>query len=331
VPPRHWEGGPVGVGQPQHPPRIVLDSPRVYEFGGVFPEVTYPLHYDDSYWYQGLRIKIDLRRMASLMLSNLRWILELLAMQAGGFLLGWGSCILLYKDKPRILSNLVQTWPAWSAGMAGICLYSMVHIETRYIGAYEVVLLLTAYAVVQAPGGRLATGIVVAALVWAVIGSASLTQEARLHLTRSTSANVSLQTARGFRKLGLHAPNDWWQVATDLQKLGLRANDKVASVSWSNRSNVLWARLARVHIVAETALDVDFWRLSEDDQRRTLAAMASAGASMAVSDETPPDPARAGGWRQAGTTNYYAYSLKELVEPAQSPAISVETGWDQRH
>jgi hypothetical protein len=128
------------------------------------------------------------------------------------------------------------------------------------------------------------------------------------------------------QKLTLHAANISWQVATGLQTLGLHVNDRVASVCWSNRKNVLWARLARARIVAETDLDVDFWRLSELDQRRTLAALARSGALMAVSDETPPDPTRAVGWRQAGSTNYYAYSLSQLLEPVQSSAIPAGVG-----
>ncbi len=114
--------------------------------------------------------------------------------------------------------------------------------------------------------------------------------------------------------------NIWWQAATGLQELGLHANDKVASVCYSNRSNVLWARLARAHIVAETDWSVDFWQLSEVDQRRVLLALARSGALMAVSDQAPPDPARAVGWRQAGSTRYYAYSLPQLLEPVQNGA-----------
>jgi len=78
-------------------------------------------------------------------------------------------------------------------------------------------------------------------------------------------------------------------------------------------------------------LYVDFWRLSEVDQRRTLTALAASGALMAVSDETPPDPTRAVGWRQVGGTNYYVYSLSQLLAPVQSSAISAGVGPGQRH
>src|ERR1700733_2292986 len=50
IPSRWWQGGPDSAGQPLHPPRIALASPRVYEFGGVFPQATYPIWYDFAYW-----------------------------------------------------------------------------------------------------------------------------------------------------------------------------------------------------------------------------------------------------------------------------------------
>jgi hypothetical protein len=292
---RWWQGGPSGSGQPKHPPRIALDSPRVYEFGGVFPEVTYPIWYDFSYWYQGLQVRIDPRRLASVMPGNLKGVLKLLALQGGGFVLGWGICLLLYsRDKTRIHKDLVATWPAWGASIAAILLYSAVHIEPRYVGAFAVVLPLTAFTAIHVPGKRLATGIAIGGLAWSMCFSSTTTVGGPGYpLWPTTTVNVS------------------WQVATGLQKLGLHPNEKVASVSYSNRRNVFWARLAKAHIVAEMDWNVDFWRLSEVDQRRALAALARSGALMAVSDETPPDPARAVGWRRAGSTSYYAYSLSQ--------------------
>src|SRR5208337_330223 len=87
---RWWQGGPAGAGQPLHPPRIALNSPRAYEFDGVFPKATYPIWYDFAYWYEGVRVWFDPHRQASVIRSNLKWILKLLAKQGGGFFIGWG-------------------------------------------------------------------------------------------------------------------------------------------------------------------------------------------------------------------------------------------------
>jgi hypothetical protein len=308
---RWWQGGPPRAGQPHHPPRIPLDSPRVYEFGDVFPKVTYPIWYDFSYWYEGVQVWIDPPRLANVTWGNLKWTLKLLALQGGGFLLGWGICFLPYRHKARIFKDLATMWPAWGTCIAAILLYSTVHIETRYIGAFGTVLLLTAYTAIHVRGKQQAVGSAVIGLLWAIIFAPEPTLGARYLPWSSTQGSGS------------------WQAATGMQKLGLHANEKVASVCYSNRKNVLWARLARVHIVAEADWNVDFWRLSEADQRRVLEALARSGALMAVSDEAPPDPARAPGWRQADSTNYYAYSLSQLSEPIQNTAIRAAVSLDQ--
>ena len=66
---RFWQGGPPKAGRPIHPARIALDSPRVYEFGGVFP-VTYAIWYDNSYWYRGLHLWFSPRRLAHTYFRN---------------------------------------------------------------------------------------------------------------------------------------------------------------------------------------------------------------------------------------------------------------------
>lgn len=311
---RWWQGGPDRAGQPQHPPSVALNSPRVYEFGGVFPRATYPLWYDFSYWYQGVRVWVDPQGLVSVIRNNIKWMLTLLARQGGGFVLGWGICVLLYEKKARIFREFVAMWPAWGPCVIAILFYSTVHIETRYIGAFVAVLLLTAYSATYVRSRWLAAGSALVGLLWAIIFAPAPTVGARYLPWSRTPGSIS------------------WQTATGLQKLGLHSNDKVASVCYSNRNNVFWARLARAHIVAETAWDVNFWRLSESDQRRVLATLAHSGASMAVSDERPPDPARALGWRQVGKTNYYAYSLSQLSEPVQESIIQAAVGTVQsRH
>jgi len=292
---RCWQGGPVQAGQPEHPPRIALDSPRVYEFGGVFPNVTYPIWYDSSYWYQGLRTWIDPRLLATEMRSNLKGFVKLVALQAGGFLLGWGICFLLYRNKLGVLQDLALTWPAWLASIGAILLYSAVHIEPRHIAAFATVLLLTAYSAIHVLDKRIVGGVAATALLWALLFSSNTTARASTYVPWYSTPT-----------------NDSWQVAASLQELGLYPEDKVASVCYSNRANVIWARLARVHIVAETDWNVDFWRLSDADQGRVLGALAHTGALIAVSDEPPPNPARAVGWLQVGNSRYYAHSLSQL-------------------
>jgi hypothetical protein len=295
IPFRYWQGGPARAGNPLHPPRIELDSPRVYGFEGAFPQATYPLWYDFAYWYQGIRTWFPPRREAGVIRSNVEWTLELLVKEGAGFLLGWGICFLLSKRKAEFLKNVADLWPAWVTSITAILLYCSVHIEARYIGTFAVLLMLTAFSAIGIGRKRLAAGITLVGLLCAISFAAGPTAGAH------------------YLPWGNRSSNDWWQVASGLQEMGLHPDDKVASVCYSNRANVLWARLARAHIVAETDWDVDFWRLSESDQRRVLDTLAQSGALLAVSDVPPPDPARAVGWLRVGDTKYYAHSLSTAV------------------
>src|SRR6202043_197394 len=57
--PMFWEGGD-GSGTPKHPVRIILSSPRVYEFGQPVAG-SYPVWYDSSYWMDGRAIHFQRR------------------------------------------------------------------------------------------------------------------------------------------------------------------------------------------------------------------------------------------------------------------------------
>ena len=292
---RFWQGGPAKAGKPQHPPRVVVDSPRVYEFGNVFP-VTYPVWYDPSYWLRGLQVWLDPSQLMHKMRSNAKGVAKLLVCQGGGFLLGWALCFLLQKDK-SVPTRLIPALLAWSASIAAIVLYCLVHAEPRHLGAFAAVLFLVPFTVIHIPGKRLAATVAGLGLVWAAcFYSVTTTQGERFRPWARTPENVS------------------WQVANSLHHLGLTAGDKVASVCCDVIQNVRWARLARAHVVAEVDCNASFWRLSEADRQRVLAALLSSGAKWAISDEPPPASEPAVGWQRVGLTNYYVYSLSDHIE-----------------
>jgi hypothetical protein len=291
---RFWEGGPAKAGQPQHPARVVIDSPRVYEFGGVF-SATYPIWYDPSYWSRGLQVWLDPTQLIHNMRSNAKGVAKLLVYQGGGFLLGWVLCWFLQEHR-SVPTRRPPTLLAWMVSAAAIVLYCVVHVEPRHLGAFAAVLFLVPFAMVQIRSKRLAATVAGLGLIWAAcFYSVTTTQGERFRPWDSTPENVS------------------WQVASGLQRLGLTAGDKVASVCYGMH-NVRWARLARVRIVAEVDRDSNFWRLSDADQQRALTALSSSGAKMAISDEPPPASQHAAGWKRIGSTSYYVHLLSSQIE-----------------
>jgi hypothetical protein len=247
--------------------------------------VTYPIWYDSSYWYQGMRIWFDPARFAKSLSRNLRGVTILILRRGFAFLLGLAAFFLFCPDKRLVPRRLAGMWPVWVPGVVGLLLYSILVIETRHLGAFVALVLLSLYVVlpVTARGVKWSPWVIlVLGLLW---GSR--------YLPSDYAAPVNIAE----------------QVAAGLTRLGLRPNDKVASVCYSNNVNVFWARLAKAHIVAETAIQVNFWALTPPDQQRVLKTLARSGATIAVSDRPPPQPSAVHGWIRVGNTNFFADPL----------------------
>jgi hypothetical protein len=103
--------------------------------------------------------------------------------------------------------------------------------------------------------------------------------------------------------------NEAWQIANDMESLGLQPHEEFATVCCMGPRSVFWAHLIRAQSVSQLDLNVKFWELSQTDQQRVLAAMASTGAKFVVSEVPPPNPQQALSWKRVGSSNYYAYPL----------------------
>lgn len=115
------------------------------------------------------------------------------------------------------------------------------------------------------------------------------------------------------------------EVANEMHRLGLRPGDRIASLEFSLIDTMIWARLARVSIIAEVyywpqrpaTFANDFWRADSSSQEKVIQALAEAGARAIVSLK-PPSVASPAGWQQAGNTQYYIYWLHPLESASPS-------------
>lgn len=284
---RNWQGGPDRAGNPIHPARIALESPRVYEFGGIFP-TTYPMWYDVSYWFRGLHVWLAPRGFIRNTIRDFTGVAKLMVCQGGGFLAGWAFCFLRSKAK---WTEAFPARPVWFVGLGAIFLYCAVHCESRYLAAFFAIFFLIPFVALRDLKMRWAVSVAVIGLVCAV-------------------SFASISIGEKFLPWENTPVNTFWQVATGLQKLGLKPGDNVGlACGGQGMPNSRWARLARVHIVAEMDRGADFWQLSQAKQQEVLGALAASGAKLAVTNLPPPGGADANGWVRVGSTTYYAHPL----------------------
>jgi hypothetical protein len=301
---RFWQGGPAKAGKPDHPVRIILDSPRVFEFGGVFP-VTFPVWYDESYWYHGLHMYFAPRLLVREFGKNFYSLAKVLLCQGGGFLIGWILCFLLQKDKTD-REGTRPAWLAWLISLATLLFLCAVHLEPRHIASVVAVLFLVPFTSLRGRVGNLLAGAVaVGGLVWAL-------------------SFASVTTLRGEPMIPFQVTpqNDAWQLGNDMQRLGLQPHDEFATVCCVGPRSVFWAHLMRAHIVSQLDWNLNYWQLSESDKKRVLAALASTGAKFAVSEVPPPDSGQAAGWERVGSSSYYVYPLSGLAGASKTDSES---------
>ncbi len=301
---RFWQGGPRKAGQPIHPVRIILESPRVFAFGGVFP-VTFPVWYDESYWYRGLHLYFAPRLLAREYGKNFYSLAKVLLFQGGGFLIGWVLCFLLQKDKVH-REGMRPAWVAWLISVATLLFLCAVHLEPRHIASVVAVLFLVPFISLTGRISKfLAGAVAIGGLVWAL-----------------SFSSVTTLRGEGMFPFQVTPQNEAWQLANEMQGIGLQPHEEFATVCCVGPRSVFWAHLIRAHIVSQLDWNLKFWPLSERDQKRVLAALASTGAKFAVSEVPPPDPGQAAGWKRVGSSSYYVYPLSGLVGTAKTNSES---------
>ncbi|HEX6751043.1 MAG TPA: hypothetical protein VF092_27385 [Longimicrobium sp.] len=275
-----WEGG-GGTGTPAHAPRVVYPSPRVYAFAAPVPG-TYPLWYDASYWYEGIRPPVNLPLQAKVVGSALYHV---------WYPIGIAFFPLVVLAGALVATGLLRApdrsaWLVALPSLATFAAYSMVHIEMRFIGAQLcVVLLLFLATLAPAEEGdwRLPAAVLAAAVL-----------------------PLAMDLARSGGRMAVNAmqagpENAAWAQARALHAADVPRGARVGLITtWQieDGARSFWARAGRMRIVAETWDAREFWSAPPAVQQAVLDAMERAGATVVVAAHAPSCPPERG-WRAA--------------------------------
>ena len=356
----HWQGEEPVHGTPVHPTRKIYDDPPMYEFGTPF-KVTYPPWYDPSYWYEGVKPRIDLRRQLSVIARNTKALLLFMANSPGSALPSQltyysidstdktiGSllalfCVIVLANVARlaVFRGVAEYWFVLLPIGAVLCAYVLLHIEGRYIAAYVVVLWMVLFRSVAIPHSEESKRIFTAILTSAAVIAA-------VTIAISTGRTV-FDAARYFVNGNTEAPlfqsgYTNWKVAKYLHDAGLRAGDPVGAVGWTY--SAYWARMARVHVIAEVPAEGEtaFWSSGAAKRALVMQLFRDVGAKAVVAkagyinkqqqhvwdlhalpgqvaplpipmpNSTAPDSSAPVDWEHIGDTDYYVYVFRTSGE-----------------
>lgn len=299
----HWQGEPPGDGVPVHPSRQIFDNPPIYEFGSPIGG-TYPISFDQSYWYEGVVVRFDPANQLRQLISSALYYADLFVYQQAALLFGLALLYGFRRCDDFSAGTGLRRWLLSGLGLMGLLLYAPILVAGRYVGAFVLLFWSDLLAHVRVPD----TGF-----------SRRVVHSASLLMILFLLTNIAVFNLQGLARVSGHsepsspagpavAP-DWpGEVAEQLHGLGIQPGDRVGVIGYGFDS--FWARLARVQIVAEMlGWEADpFWLGDDALQADVLEAFSSTGAEAVVAENVPPYASLVG-WHRVGNSNYYILPL----------------------
>jgi hypothetical protein len=147
----NWQGEPVASGVPKHPTRQITVNPTIHEFNGPV-QGTYPPSYDPSYWNEGRRATFNLGSQLSVILHHVPHVAELLLLAQPNLTAGF--LFLLFWSSRGFLCGLLRHWDLLAISLSIVALYMLVHFESRFVGAFVVLIWISVFLSLRLPASR---------------------------------------------------------------------------------------------------------------------------------------------------------------------------------
>jgi hypothetical protein len=307
----HWQGQSPASGTATHPTNKILEFPAVYEFKEPL-KVTYAPWYDPSYWNEGLVGHFNLRGQIKVFgAALLQYYAVFINSPIGmAILVSFLGLLLFTTRKVRESIVGIEAWPLLLVGLTALGLYALVHVETRYIAPFVVLVWLFLFSKLRLRGenARVFTSSILTAMTVVCMG---------VMVAKTLAPSYAL--AKFMLTQDERSSAKSWEVSDGLAKLGLQPGEQIGSIAYGFSGLAFSARLAKVRIIAEITSgsdiapkeDVDkFWCGSPDTQRRVIEAFAKTGAKAIVANRLPAGLSPPAGWQRIGNTDHYIYFLR---------------------
>ena len=306
-----WQGGPQGIGMPEHPPRQVMANPSVFLFDGP-QQVTFPPWFNPPYFYYGYRHFFSMNNQIHALLSNSITVLKLLRGQGVLYFLLIGLFLrwCRWRESRGWIAGLRCIWPMLAASLAGLSAYLAILVYPRYIASFVGLFLLALCVLLVGRDAesleadvprRLQTALLVLLLIACIAGPIMKPRESYLDPVGHIERHEFFWNS------------DQWKAGQYLILTGARPGEKVAAIA--DNFICSWAYIAHLKIVGQLGGETlspqpndlgIFWHASQEKQRQILETLHGSGAQLVIALEKPPD-ATATGWEMVPGTGIWIF------------------------
>lgn len=284
----HWQGLPPGTGIPKHPTREVVHTPQVFEF--ATPVLgTYPPWYDPSYWYDGVHPTFHLVAQIAAIRYGADKYFDLFS-KLGCLFGGIVAFVLLQINPIHFFREFQKTYLLWIPAVAGLGMYSLIHVEDRFLGGFVLLLWAASFISVRI---RVPHHPVTQAITWSIV------------LVLGTQ--IAWSAGHAVVRLASLHPSADVEVAKRLRDAEIKPGDKVAFVG-SALVDHYWAHLARVSVAAEVSNASQYWSAAPEQKSNAISQLIQSGARAIVARDVPTEFLGVG-WKQVSNTSYYILIL----------------------
>ena len=300
LPRYHWQGEQPGSGIPVHADRKIFGEPPIYTFEEPV-RGTYPIWKDPAYWFDGVRTRIDPKGNILQVIENSDVYYDVLFRSQPLFVLAFVTLLLWSGSVREFPRRLLREWILWVPPFCALSMFALVHVETRMIGAYVVILWLGLFAALALPPGRVVASVATALAAVVIVA-----------LCISDLGDMKTKGI-AFLLRGDNSSSAPHQIAAGLGRLGIHPGDRVAWIRpqpFDAKQNYYWARIADVQISAEIPVGEGdkFWSAPEPVKEQALQAMAKTGVRALIATSMPAG-AVTEEWRPLGKTGYFTLML----------------------
>lgn len=288
------------LGKPVHPVRRIYYNPPVYEFEKPII-ATYAPWFDPVYWYEGVKPKFDLG--GHLWAFN-KWKKHdknnLFLGVTGGLFILVGMLLFFYVSNKFELFfiSLFKHWDLLVLAIFVLLVAFFSVYNDRYVGQFIVLFWLAVLSGFNISSTKESIRL--------VKGLSFLVTVTML----MTVSSVCKETISQIKTKPVH---QHWEVASYLERIGIKPGDKVAH--FGNSWYALWARLARVRIIAEIGYKKGklgpFWAQSKSIKDEIIKTIASKTEAKVIVTQKAPYNAAKEGWRKVNNSPHYVYDLRK--------------------
>jgi 4-amino-4-deoxy-L-arabinose transferase-like glycosyltransferase len=292
----YWHGEIPALGTPTHGGRRLNDIPPVEEVSGPGPG-SYALWYDPTYWFDGVRPHFEWQGQLRVLRTSFGEYFHMLSAQKG-IATAFLTLVFFSGRRGEWPKEFAGLWPVWLPAAGTLTIYSLVHAESRFIGASVIVVWSCLFAAVRLPVSDWSPRLYASCLAAACV---------------AISISMTAQFARDFSQIAKGQVNRDWQIAQDLRRLGINSGDSVALLGHEGHPKAIdyyWAHLGHIRIVAEIPSEgvAAFWTAEPATRLRLFRLLSQTGARALITG-TPPPVSQREDWQALGSTGYYAVLL----------------------